>query len=102
MISTAHTRYSQPVLAKRGRVGVDDSTRFIRDALADIRAYMHEHDLEPAGPPFAITSAAAEPGKVDVEAGWPLEHEAVGAGAIHSATLPCTLARHNNSRKVVT
>ena len=64
MITTAHTRCSQPVLAKRGRVDADDSTRFIRDALADIRAYMHEHDLEPAGPPFAITNAAAEPGKV--------------------------------------
>jgi hypothetical protein len=101
MTSPAHTRYSQPVLTKRGHISTDEATRFIRETLRDVRAYMHEHDLSPAGPPFAITSGADDPGMVNVEAGWPLDHEAVGAGAIHSATLPRTLARHNASRRVV-
>jgi hypothetical protein len=91
---TDRIRYSQPALIKHGHVPADDLARFVREALADVRAYMHEHDLHPDGPPFAISTGSTHAGMVDVEAGWPLEHEAVGAGAIHSATLPCTMARH--------
>lgn len=98
---TDRIRYSQPALIKHGRIPADDLARFIREALADIRAYMHEHDLHPDGPPFAISTGTTEAGMVEVEAGWPLEHEAVGAGAIHGATLPCTLARHTRSRDLV-
>ena len=88
-------RAGQPVITKRGQVATDDSNRFIRDALEDVRAYMHEHELDPAGPPFAICTPAAEPGLVDVEAGWPLDQIAQGAGAIHSATLPRAVVRHS-------
>jgi hypothetical protein len=100
-MTTDRVRYGQPALIKHGHVSADMLPAFIREALRDIRAYMHEHDLHPAGPPFATSTASSEPGKIDVETGWPLEHEAVGAGAIHSATLPCTLARHTNPRELV-
>jgi hypothetical protein len=88
-------RSGQPVISKRGQVAADDASRFIRRALEDVRAYMREHDLEPAGPPFAICIPAARTGQVDVEAGWPLEQIAQGAGAIHSATLPHAVVRHS-------
>ena len=89
------TRAGQPVISKRGQVAADDSNRFIREALEDVRAYMHEHDLDPAGPPFAMCIPTAKPGLVDVEAGWPIDRIAQGAGAIHSATLPPAVVRHS-------
>jgi hypothetical protein len=91
----AGRRAGQPVLSKRGQVVVDDSARFIREALEDIRAYIHEHDFNTTGPPFAICTPAPEQGLVDVEAGWPLDRIVPGAGAIHSATLPPTEVRPN-------
>jgi len=98
---TEHIRYNQPALTRHGHIPADELPCFIREALADIRAYMHEHDLHADGPPFAISTGTTEAGMVDVEAGWPLEHGAVGAGAIHSATLPCTLARHRHGPELV-
>ena len=88
-------RAGQPVLSKRRQVSVDDSARFIREALEEIRDYIHEHDFSPAGPPFAICTPSSEQGVVDVEAGWPLDHSVPGAGSIHSATLPPTEVREN-------
>ena len=101
MRTSDNIRFSQPTLSKRARVPASESTRFIREALADVRAYMHEHDLDPTGPPFAICMPIAEAGTVDIEAGWPLQHEAVGAGAIHSATLPCTVVRHTQEQETL-
>ena len=89
------THAGQPVITKRGQVTTDDSNRFIRHALKDIRAYMHEHDLDPAGPPFAICTPTAQPGLTDIETGWPLDQTTQGAGTIHSATLPRAVVRHN-------
>lgn len=89
------TRAGQPVISRRGHVSADDSNRFIRQALEDIRAYMREHDLDPAGPPFAICTPTGRPGLIDIETGWPLDQIAQGAGAIHGATLPPTVVRHN-------
>ena len=88
-------RAGQAVITKRGQVATADSNLFIRDALEDVRAYMHDHDLDPAGPPFAICTPASQAGLVDVEAGWPLDQVAEGAGAIHSATLPRAVVRHS-------
>lgn len=100
-MTTDRVRYSQPALIKSGHVSADELTHFIREALRDIRAYMHEHDLDPAGPPFAISSGSSQPGTVNVEAGWPVEHEATGAAAIHSATLPRTIARRSDAETMI-
>jgi hypothetical protein len=82
----------QAVLSTRARVGEGDSGRFIRDALADIQAYMQEQHIDPVGPPFArCKSTGAD--TLDVEVGWPLDRAVEGSGRIHGGSLPTTLIR---------
>jgi hypothetical protein len=100
-MTTDRIRYSQPALIKRGHVSADDLTGFTREALGDIRAYMHEHDLHPDGPPFAISTGSGDEGMIDVEAGWPIDHPVEGAGAIHRTTLSPTLARHTGEETLI-
>jgi hypothetical protein len=59
----------QQVLSIRGLVAEEDAQRFIADALHDIRVFMQEHDLSPAGPPFSIHHLRGD--DLDIEAGWP-------------------------------
>ena len=72
--------------------------RFIRDALADVHAYMHEQHIHPSGPPFARRRPTGA-STVDIETGWPLERPAEGRGRIHGASLPTTLIRHATPRR---
>ncbi len=83
----------QAVLLIRGRVHQSDSGRFIRDSLAELHAFMHQHRIRPTGPPFARCRPTGV-GTVDIETGWPLEQPAEGRGRIHGASLPTTLIRH--------
>ena len=88
----------RPVLTIRARVSESQVSSFIGQALGDVRAYIHEHHADPAGPPFANCRPAGGQGFVDVEAGWPVERETPGAGRIHSGSLPCTTARNLERR----
>ena len=86
------------MLSIRGRVDERNSGRFIRDALADVHAYMHEQHIHPSGPPFARRRPTGA-STVDIETGWPLERPAEGRGRIHGASLPTTLIRHATPRR---
>ena len=88
----------QPVLSTRARVRESDSAHFIQDALEDIRAYMQEHHIHPAGPPFARCRSTGA-GTLDIETGWLLERPVQGSGRIHAASLPTTLIRHDTARR---
>jgi hypothetical protein len=81
----------QPVLTVRARIGKREESRFVADGLREIHAFMHEHDHQPAGLPFFITTSTARAETVDVEAGWPTDHAVAGADRIHSGMLPKTL-----------
>ena len=50
----------------------------------------------PAGPPFTIVNHTSEPGALDIEAVWPIDQAAAGAGRIHGGSLPTPLAGHPN------
>jgi hypothetical protein len=82
-----------PVLSTRAAVDETETERFVADALDEIRAYMHGREIEPAGPPFAITHPGGLEGTVDVEAGWLLDRPVAGERRIHGGTLPVGSAR---------
>jgi hypothetical protein len=88
-----HPFAEQPALSIRARVHDEDAAQFIRDALRDIRAYMQEHHVNAAGPPFSIC-LPVPPDRLDIEAGWPLEVPVDGTGRIHSSSLPPTFLRN--------
>ena len=80
----------QQVLSIRERVPHKDAQQFIADALHDIRIFMQEHDLSPAGPPFSICRPRRN--DVDIEAGWPTATKPLPATSrIHSCSLPRSL-----------
>ena len=60
--------HDQPVLSIRASVP-ETGRRFIADALHDVRIYMQEHRVQPAGPPFSIRRRTER--EIDIEAGWP-------------------------------
>jgi hypothetical protein len=77
------------VLSIRGSVRVGAADRFIAEALRDIRVYMQEHHMQPAGPPFSICRPRGS--EVDVEAGWPTAAPLNGTGRIHGGSVPRSL-----------
>ncbi len=80
----------QQVLSIRDLVPKEDAQRFIADALHDIRVFMQEHDLAPAGPPFSICRLRGD--DLDLEAGWPTATKPLaGTSRIHSGSLPRAL-----------
>jgi ABC-type multidrug transport system fused ATPase/permease subunit len=88
----AHTRTTspdRPVLSIRGYVPEGEAEGFIADALRDIRFYMQEHHVEPAGPPFSICRTRGS--EIDVEAGWPVTAPLSGTGRIHGGAVPRSL-----------
>jgi formate-dependent phosphoribosylglycinamide formyltransferase (GAR transformylase) len=80
----------QPILSIRASVPKADASTFVAEALRDIRAFMQEHHLRAAGPPFSICRGRAD--EVDVEAGWPVTSRPVaGTSRIHAGSLPRSL-----------
>lgn len=80
----------QPILSIRACVPKADASTFVAEALRDIRAFMQEHHLRAAGPPFSICRGRAD--EVDVEAGWPVTGKPVGGTSrIHAGSLPRSL-----------
>lgn len=79
----------QPILSIRASVDGADADAFVAGALRDIRVYMQEHHVPPAGPPFSICRPRGE--TVDVEAGWPTARPLPGTSRIHSGALPSSL-----------
>lgn len=95
----AHPRASysgQPILAIRAHTSEREAARFVHDALIELHCYIHNHDLQPAGPPFTLVNHTPEPGTLDIEAIWPLDQAAAGGGRIHGGTLPTPFAGHPN------
>jgi hypothetical protein len=90
------TEEPHSILSIRARIDDREATRFIHDALAEIRVFMHERDVEPAGPPFSLRRSAGQRGIVDIEAGWPLERPIGGSGRVHGGALPASLARNRS------
>lgn len=80
------TAGDQPILSIRATVAADEAEAFIAAALHDIRVYLQEHDVAPAGPPFSICRSRGE--SVDVEAGWPVVQALGGTSRIHSGAVP--------------
>ena len=79
--------YEQPVLTIRDLVPKDEAQRFIADALHDIRVFMQEQALSPAGPPFSVCRPRGD--DFDIEAGWPTARRPLAATSrIHSGALP--------------
>ena len=86
----ALSRDEQPILSIRATVPKADASTFVAEALRDIRAFMQEHDLRAAGPPFSICRGRAD--EVDVEAGWPINRKPVrGTSRIHAGSVPRSL-----------
>jgi hypothetical protein len=81
--------YNQPVLSIRASVPEADADTFIAEALHDVRIYMEEHHVQPAGSPFSICRPRGS--EIDVEAGWPTAAPLAGTGSIHGGTLPRSL-----------
>jgi hypothetical protein len=80
----------QPILSIRDSVPEAEAEKFIADALHDIRVFMQEHDLRPAGPPFSLCRARG--GNLDIEAGWPTAGQPhVGTSRVHGGSLPRSL-----------
>lgn len=79
----------QPILSIRASVPTADANEFIADALRDIRAYLEEHHISPAGPPFSICRPSGS--SLDVEAGWPTERPCTGTSRIHAGAHPRSL-----------
>ena len=89
----------QAVLSIRARVDKCDATTFVHESLESIYVYMREHDMHPAGPPFALCKSAGVRA-IDVEAGWPLDRSVDGAGRIHAGSVPTALIGHDPHRTV--
>lgn len=90
------TSANQPVLSIRGAVPKEEDRAFIAEALHDIRLFMHEHEIPPAGPPFSICEPRGS--YLEIEAGWPTSTQALGTSRIHSGSLPRSLAGHGAVR----
>jgi hypothetical protein len=80
----------QPILSIRATVPEPEADSFVAEALHDVRVYMQEHDVAPAGPPFSIRRQRGD--EVDVEAGWPTAGLLAGTSRIHSGLVPHSLA----------
>lgn len=80
----------QPILSIRATVPALEADAFTEEALHDVRVYMQEHDVAPAGPPFAIRRQRGD--DVDIEAGWPIAGPLTGTSRIHSGLVPRSLA----------
>lgn len=94
-----HPRISsrgQPILAIRAHTSERRAAEFVHDALRELHSFIRDHDLKPAGPPFTIVNHTSEPGALDIEAVWPIDQAAAGAGRIHGGSLPTPLAGHPN------
>lgn len=87
----------QAVLAVRARTSESDAARFVHAALAEIHAFMKDHDVAPAGPPFTIVNRTGHAGTIDVEAGWPVDRAVNAGGNVHSGTLPSALVGHSST-----
>jgi hypothetical protein len=87
---------SQAVLAVRARTSERKAAEFVADALKEIHTFMHDHDLQPTGPPFTIVNRTPRPGTLDIEAGWPIDHPVAGTGRIHGGTLPTMMTGHSS------
>ncbi len=79
----------QPILSVRATLPEEQADAFVAEALRDVRVYMQEHDVAPAGPPFSIVRSCGS--EVDVEAGWPTASLLSGTSRIHSGTVPRSL-----------
>lgn len=93
----AHPRTSysgQPILAIRAHTSQRRAAQFVHDALRELHAFIHTHDLQPAGSPFTIVNHSFKRGTLDIEVVWPIEQVAAGAGRIHGGTLPTPFASH--------
>ena len=91
------TRYpGQPILAIRAHTSERLAAQFVHDAFGELHSFIRDHDLKPAGPPFAIVNHTSKLGTLDIEAGWPINHPTAGADRIHGGTLPTPLAGHSN------
>jgi hypothetical protein len=90
--------HDQPVLSIRASVPETEAATFIADALHDVRVYMQEHHVQPAGPPFSICRARET--QVDVEAGWPTAAPLAGTGRIHGGALPRSLLEPETGRSM--
>ena len=88
-----HKETAQPVLSVRASVRKSEARTFIAGALHDIRLFMHEHDVEPAGPPFSICTPHGR--DLDIEAGWPTLRPLIGTNRIHAGALPPSLIGRN-------
>jgi hypothetical protein len=84
----------QTILSIRATINESDTTSFLEDALDAIHAYMQQHDIQPAGGPFALCRSTGE-NTIDIEAGWPLERPVEGHGRIQCGSLPHGLVRQN-------
>lgn len=82
----------QPILSIRGTVPEPEADAFAAEALHDVRVYMQEHGVAPAGPPLSIRRQRGD--EVDIDAGWPTASLLAGTSRIHSGLVPHSLAGH--------
>lgn len=90
----------QSVLSIRVTVPETEAERFIAGALHDVRVFMQEHHVSPAGPPFSICLPRGS--NLDIEAGWPIAtNTIVGTSRIRSGSLPRSLTGPRDGSGVV-
>ena len=88
---------SQDVLIIRERVPQEKLSEVIPAAFNEIAAYLHEHGLEPVGPPVTVSPYADEEGMVAIENGWAVPASVPGSGRIEAATLSaCTVLSYRH------
>jgi effector-binding domain-containing protein len=75
----------------QGRVKMSDIPQFVGRAYSEIWMEMKRNGWEIAGPPFAFYRSCSD-GEVDLDCGFPVKGEAVGADRARPFTLPAVKA----------
>jgi effector-binding domain-containing protein len=77
---------SEPAVAVRAVVSMDELPAFFRGAFAELASTITASGARPTGAPFARFFTIS-PGAVDVEAVFPVSREVPGSGRVYATTL---------------
>jgi effector-binding domain-containing protein len=81
-------RPEQHYLAIRTQVGMSDFGEQIPLLTDEVYAWLNQHGVVPAGPPFVCYHVIDMPGKLDVEMGVPVADAMAGNGRVMAGVMP--------------
>lgn len=85
-IETQHLE-PQPVVSIRATIPVADLSEAVGDRISALSDFLRQHDIQPAGPPFARYHTFGET-ETDFEFGVPVAEPVAGEGSITAGALP--------------